>query len=155
MRDQRGCQLVDPGIPGQGAGRDLGQLVIETPRQAFANFENVLLDYVEVVQQPLPGRSDIGAAIGRRGKLGIDLLEDSPGLIESDKKREVPPFAGRFGEPLCRGDGTGPFRQVLGTKQFAPDGAGTEVIPAFSGPLSRLGTKTGKFDGGDVLGLAA
>jgi hypothetical protein len=90
--------------------------MVETARKALADLEDVLLDYMEVVEQPLARRADIGSPVGSNGQLGIDLFQDPPRLIQPVKQREMTPLPARFSQPLGCGNRAGTFGQVLGAE---------------------------------------
>ena len=82
VRDQRDRQLVDARIAGERSAGELRQLAVVAARQALAHLADVLLDDVEVVEQPLAGRADVGPVVGGGGEPGVGLVQDAAGLVQ-------------------------------------------------------------------------
>ena len=82
--------LVHAGIARQRAGGELRELLVVAPRHARADLAQVLLDDVEIVEQPLAGGADVSPALHRRRQCRSRRLEDLPRLIEAIEKRPGP-----------------------------------------------------------------
>jgi hypothetical protein len=115
----------------------------------------VLLDHMVVVQQPLAGGTYADTAVCRGVEPGIGVLQDLPVLLQSDQQwRPAWPASGR--EPLRHGHHLGPFGQVLGAEQLAPNRAGQEILSGI-GPEERSEDGKGpaqiERDGGSRCGM--
>ena len=133
VADQRDGQLVDPGIAGQGAGGQLGQLAVVAAGQALPHLADVLLHHVVVVEQPLAGRTHvgtpslIGVGVARGGEPAVGVFQDAPGVVEPGEERGAPDRP-LDRQPLTGRHLLGPLGQVLGAQQLAADGAGEAIL---------------------------
>jgi hypothetical protein len=94
----------------------------------------VLLDHVEVVQEPFAGRPDVDVALGRVGEPVVGLVEDPARLVKPLQQ----PVAGmgRAGrQPLVLRDRARPLGEELGAEQLAADRTREELVE--SGPGAR------------------
>ena len=153
--DEGDRDLVHPRVARDRAGGELGQLAVVAAGQALADLEDVLLDHVDVVQQPLAGRADVVIALGRRGQPVVGIGHDPPGLVEPIQQA-TPRARGARGEALCLRHRSGAVRQVLGTEELAPDRPGDELVEGWTdgGPAKTAGqdgTEGGSGDGGSRL----
>jgi hypothetical protein len=130
--DEGNGDLVDPRVAGQRSGGELGQLPVVAARQALTDLEDVLLDDVEIVEQPLAGGADVVLALLRGGEPVVRVTEDAAGLVQA-VEQAVTVARGTGGEPLAPRQGPRPLRQPLGAEQLAPDGAGEELVQARTG----------------------
>ena len=104
--DELDRQVVDPGIPGERSVREVRQLPVVPARKILADLGDVVLDDVEVVQQPVPGRTDVER---RRlgGDPGVRVLEDGESPVEPTQERADASGAPAGPEVLATGDGAG------------------------------------------------
>ena len=119
----------------------------------------MLLDHVEVVEQPVAGGADVHLAVGGVGEGVTRLLEQLLGLAEAaeerpDVARAEPAPARRpgrdVGQPLAARQRAGVAGQALGAEQLAAEGAGTAVLAAAAlaagrTPLEEAGEDSGFF----------
>ncbi len=126
--DERDRQLVDPRVARQRAGGQHRQLAVVAAGEALLHLTDVLLHHVIVVQQPLAGGADVGAAIGGGGELGVRVIQGAAGVVEPGEERRAPPVRRHLREPLPRGHVLGPLGQVLGAEQLAADRAGQQIV---------------------------
>ena len=75
MGDDLQRQGIHARIAGQCAAGQLRQLVIEAPRQVFANFAQLLAHDIEIIQQPLCPRRDLFAGTDRGDDLFVCFFE--------------------------------------------------------------------------------
>jgi hypothetical protein len=87
VRDQLDCDFVSARIPGERSCGQLGQLFVVALRQTRPDFSDVLLDDVEIVQQPVAGRADIESALSPAIEFVIDAIEYLFGILETKKQR--------------------------------------------------------------------
>jgi len=80
--DQADGQLVNPRVPGQCAARQLGQLLVVPAREAGPDLAQMLLDHVEIVEEPFARRTNVGAPIDGLAQIDARRLENALGLIE-------------------------------------------------------------------------
>ena len=125
VRDERDRQLVDPGVAGERAPGQLGQLAVIAPRQAVAHLADVLLHDVVVVEQPLSRRPDVGLG---RSQPGVGAGQDGLRAIQPGQQGCPPPLAAT-GDPPLAGEGAGPLGQMLGPQQLAPKRYGDQLLP--------------------------
>jgi hypothetical protein len=89
----------------------------------------VLLHDVVVVEQPVPGRAEVGALVGGSGEARVGALQDAAGAFEAGEQGRAPPAAGsRRRETLAGGRDLGALGEVLGAEELAVDRAGEEVL---------------------------
>jgi hypothetical protein len=128
MRDQGDGQLVDPGIAGQMAARQLGQLAVIAAGQTLPDLADVLLDDVVVVQQPLTRGADVLAAVGGGGEPRVGIFQNPAGAVEARQERGSPPAGRRATQALLRGQGLRPLAEVLGAEQLAADRSREQIF---------------------------
>ena len=133
VRDQGDRHFVDSGVPGQGAGQEFRQLPVIAGRQAGANFEDVFFDDVKIVEEPVPGGTDVSARGGALGQPGVGPVEQPSGAIEPLEEGGAPPPGADRGGPLAGRHGPGPVAEVVGAKEFAPDRADENFIAGGGG----------------------
>ena len=102
VRDERPGQAEDARIALEGPFRELGQLAIEAAREIVADLADLLLDDVEVVDQPLGGRRD-GAFLADRRADGAIRGEQHPAVVAQPLRQ--------------RPTGAGPRRHALGSRE--------------------------------------
>jgi hypothetical protein len=144
MGDEGDDQLVDARVSGEGPARELGELAVVAARETLPYLADVLLDDVEVVEQPLARRSDVGVAVGGVGEPGVGVVEDAPRVVEAREQARAGPPA--RGEALLAGDGARALAQVLGAEQLAADGAREQVLRRSVSPEEQAGEEAGRRD---------
>jgi hypothetical protein len=122
-----------PGIAGERTVEKVRELAVVPARKIEADLCDVVPDHVEVVEQPLSGRTDV-----QRRRLGGDprvrLLEDGESPVEPAQERPDAPSSARGPEVLMTGDGAGVLGETLGTQELAPDRTGEKVGPGVPAP---------------------
>jgi len=93
----------------------------------------VLLNDVEIVQQPVTCRTDIETALGAVVQLLIDAVENSLCVLESEQQRTGAALLLRGEQVVSARDRARPFAQALETKYFATDWTNK----LFAGTVSR------------------
>ena len=86
VRDQLDRHLVCARVSGQRPGCELGQLLVIAFREIGPDLPNVLLDDVEIVEQPVSGRTDVEAVLRSLVQLLVDPVENSSRVFESEQK---------------------------------------------------------------------
>ena len=112
VRDERPRQSVDAGIARQGAVGQLGQLAIEPGREIVADLPQLLVDDVEVVDEPFGRRNDRPLLADGVGDHAIRLAQDAAVVLDARQQAAV------LGSP--RDDGLR-GRQALGVLLEALD----------------------------------
>ena len=92
----------------------------------------MLLNDVEVVEEPFAGRADVAPRGG--AEPGVDLVENPAGPIQPIEERRPSPSAPRGGESLGCRDGPGSLAEVLGPKELAADRTDEDFFPGTVGP---------------------
>ena len=138
--DEGDRDLVDPRIPRERTGGELGQLAVVLPREALADLQDVLLHHVQVVEQPFPGGPDVVVPLRRLGEPVMRVGEDLPGLVQAIQQPMARPRR-LCREALAARHGPGLLGQALGAEQLAPDRAREQLVHG------RLGRDAGKAAG--------
>jgi hypothetical protein len=158
VRDQGDGQLVDSGIAGQIAGRQLGQLAVIAARETLPDLSDVFLDDVVVVQQPLARGTDVLAGVGRGGEPRVGIPQNPAGAVEARQERSPPPPATLgAGQALLRGQGLGPLTEVFGTQQLAADRPREQIFACLRTTRDETGEEAARIqrrDGGTLWVLA-
>ncbi len=128
VRDEGDGDLVHARIAGQRADRELGQLAVIAAREALCHVADVLLDHVEVVEEPLAGRSDIDVARRRLAEACVRVDQDLPRLIQAGEERGSPARSHSDAEPLLAREDPRALREMLGAEQLPADGAGGQGV---------------------------
>ncbi len=89
VRDERERDGVDARVVGEFPRGELGQFVVKTLGQVFADFAQLLLDDVEVIDQPLGGGRDGAPLAHRLGERAVGVDEHAPVLLQP--RQEPPP----------------------------------------------------------------
>ena len=140
MRDERDRQLVDTGVSWQRATRQLGELAVVPARQTLPYFADVLLDDVEVVQQPFAGRAYVDISVGGFRQPGMNVVQDLAGLIETRQQPGPTRRATSLYDLLSGRNLLGPFREMLGAQQLAADRTSEQLI----GSAGAAGAESGQ-----------
>ena len=99
----------------------------------------MLLDDVEVVEQPVAGRTDVNVVLGGGREPGMRVVEDAAGLVEPLEQTGPPPRRVAREDPLAGRDRAGPVGEVFGAQQLAPDRAGErQLLASVGGALEEL-----------------
>jgi hypothetical protein len=101
----------------------------------------VLLDDVEVVQQPFAGRTYVDITVAGFRQPGVNVIQDLAGLIEP--RQQPGPTGGRATsryDLLSGRDCLSPFREMLGAQQLAADRTGEQLI----GSAGAAGAESGQ-----------
>ena len=151
VRDERDRQLVDARIAGERSAGELRQLAVVAARQAFADFADVLLNDVIVVEQPVAGGADVAPGIGRGQQPAMGIGEDASGGIEAREERGAPPAALR--EPLRFRERPRALGESFGAEQVTADRAGQDGLVRIRPAAEQAGDGAGKLEGGDGAGL--
>ena len=126
--DETDRQVVDPRVTGERTVGEVGQLPVVPARKIEADLGDVVPDDVEVVEQPLSGRTDVERSrLG--GDPGVRVLEDGEGPVEPAQQRADASGSPAGPEVLATGDGAGVLGEPLDAQQLAPDRAGEKVRP--------------------------
>ena len=85
-------QRVDPGVAGQVAGRELGQLPVVAARQVLPDHPDLGVDQVVVVEEPLAGRRDELAPVHVVGERAVGIAQETRVVVEAgeDAARHAP-----------------------------------------------------------------
>src|SRR3954462_8045807 len=86
MCDQFDCNFIRARIPCERSGRELRQLLVIPFRKVRPNLPDVLLDDVEIVQEPVAGRTNVEPAFGAFVQFLIDSVENRFGVVESEQQ---------------------------------------------------------------------
>ena len=87
VRDQLDRDFVRARISGERAGRELGKLLVVALGEIRPDLPDVLLDDVEVVEQPVAGRTDVETTLGAGIQLVVDAVENIPRVLEPKQQR--------------------------------------------------------------------
>ena len=87
-------QGVDPGVALKGIGRQLGQLPVVAGRQVLADLPQLLLDEMEIVDQPLRRRRDGPLVAHRFGDRAVRGEQD-PAVVPQARQQPAPSPAAR------------------------------------------------------------
>jgi mannose-6-phosphate isomerase-like protein (cupin superfamily) len=100
----------------------------------------VLLDDVEVVEQPVARRADVDFLVGRGGQPRVGVIEDQPGAVETGEERgATAPAMVAAAEPLAGRDVPGAVDQVLDAEQLAANRAREQLVAGFAASLKEAG----------------
>src|SRR5687768_12097774 len=87
MRYQLDGHFVGARITGKGAGSELGQLFVVALGKICPDLPYVLLDDIEVVEEPVARRTDVETALGAGVELVVHPVEDVSGILEPKQQR--------------------------------------------------------------------
>ena len=93
----------------------------------------MLLDDVEIVEQPLAGRADVHLAVGGVGQPLVRLVQDAAGLVQPDEEAGAS-ARGPGRDALGARERSRTLAEVLGTEQLAADRAGEKLVGGGGGP---------------------
>jgi len=137
----------------------LGQLAIVVVGQVVANLAQLLVDDVEVVNEPLRSGSDRALFPDGVGERAVGVQED-PAVVR-EARQNGPPRTGFAGDPLGRGERFGMLLETLDAEQRRDDRRlgitgrlrGLTDREAIDGPLAE--TVAGRSERGPQLRAAA
>jgi hypothetical protein len=89
----------------------------------------MLLDHVQVVEQPLAGGTYVDLVIGGPGQPGVGIVQDAAGFIETVEQPRLRP-AGSADDALAGRESASPFGQMLGPQQVPPNRSGDQLFRA-------------------------
>ena len=147
--DQLDGQLVDAGIARERSLGELGQLGVVAARQVLADLDDVFLDHVEIVQEPVAGGADVHAPIGGVGERRAGFLQQPFGVVEAAEQRagddlraEMGGAAGRrLGDALAQRERPRVRREAFGAEQLAAERADAALVG--EGPAAESGFSAG------------
>jgi hypothetical protein len=119
MRDQLDCHFVRSRITGERSCGELGKLLVVALGKIRPDLPDVLLDDVEVVQQPISGRADVEAAFSAAVQLVIDAVEYFSRILETKKKRAGTPLFLRREQMMSARYGSRAFTKSLEAEYLA------------------------------------
>ena len=119
MRDVGPRDPEHPRIPFQRTVGELGQLPIEAARQVVANFANLLLDHVKIIDQPLRRRRDRALLANRARDTPIRVEQYAPVLPHARRDRPAAPR--RVGDALRNRQRLAMLFQPLDAEQLGAD----------------------------------
>jgi hypothetical protein len=90
----------------------------------------VLLNDVEIVEQPFAGRADVRTAQRCLGETGVNAIEGLPRVAQAREQARAPLAQGRLParRSLCARERSCAFREMLGAEQLSTDRAGDQAI---------------------------
>ncbi len=119
VRDVCPRETEDPRISLEGAVDELWQLAVVVRGQVVADLAELLLDDVEVVDEPLRGRRDRSLVLDRLGQLAVGLQEQAPVLGHPPGDRTS--RSRTTGDGLGGGEGFAVLLEALDAEQFRDD----------------------------------
>ena len=119
VRDEGPRQSEHAGIPLQRTLRELGQLAVEPRRQILANLAHHRVHHVEVVDEPLRGRSRRSLVADHGSDLAIAQEENPPAVPDPGREAASGSLAGQ--DPLA-GDRLRVLLEPLRAEELGPDG---------------------------------
>ncbi len=125
MGDERPGHAEHPRVLRERSAGELRQLPIVAGRQIGADFSDLLLDHIKVVDQPFGGRRDDRASVDRLGHIAIRREQHGFVVGKSRRQRGALQLARRH--RLRRGEAAGVFFQTLDAEAFRPDGCA--IVP--------------------------
>jgi hypothetical protein len=118
--DERPGEADDARVSLEEALGELRQLAIEAPRQILANFADLLVDDVEVVDQPFRGRGDRALLAYRLRERPICREQDT--AVVGEPRQQGPPAARIVRHALSGGETLGMLLEALAAEQLGADG---------------------------------
>jgi hypothetical protein len=126
--DQGGGDLVDTGVARERSATELGELAVIAAGQALSHLADVLLYDVEVVQEPLPGRSHVELPVAGGREPRMRVVENATRRIEPNEQRRRGATAGSRSDPLRASDRACALGEPVGAQQLTAKWAGEQVI---------------------------
>jgi hypothetical protein len=119
MRDEGPGETEDAGVAGERAVGELRQLSVIAGRQVGADLADLLLDDVEVVDQPFGRRRDLGALVDRFRDRAVGLEQRAAVVGEAPRQRLAVGRRRRHG--LRVREAVGVQQQPFGAEQLGAD----------------------------------
>ncbi len=119
MRDKRPSDAIDAWKASQRPLRELGKFTVIVGGEILADFPNLLLHDVEIVEKPLAGRGNLVAGLRRLGQ--HSKIGDQPVRIFLEAAAKGFPNPCRPANRLRFCETFGVLFKALGTEQFGPD----------------------------------
>jgi hypothetical protein len=132
VRDQLDCDFIGARISRQRSSRELGKLLVVALGKVGSDLPDVLLDDVEVVQQPVSGGTDVEAAFSAAIQLMIDAIENFPRVLETKQQRTDATLFLRWEQMMPARNRTRALTESLEAEYFAPN----RTDEFFAGPVS-------------------
>jgi hypothetical protein len=123
VRDQLDRYLVRARIPGQRTRRELRKLLVITLGQIGPYFTDVLLDDVEVVQQPVARRADVEPTLGSMIQLLVNPIENKLRVVEAQQQRARTTLFLGWEEMMTAGDRARSLTKSFGAQDLTADRA--------------------------------
>jgi hypothetical protein len=123
VRDQFDRYLVRAWIPPQRSGRELGKLLVIALGKIRPDLADVLLNDVEVVQQPVARRTDVESALGPMIQFLVDSIEDYLRVIEANQQRARATLLLGGEKVMAAGNRARAFPKSFGTQHLAANRA--------------------------------
>ena len=120
VRDERPGDSQHARVPREVALGQLRQLPVEAGRQVIADLADLLVDDVEIVDQPFGSRRDDPLLANRLREGAIRLQQGA--RVVPDPRRERTPVPRILGDALGRGQALGVLLEPLDAEQLGPDG---------------------------------
>ena len=117
---------VDPRVARQLAADQLGELALVALGQGFPGLPHLLLDDVEVVQEPLGGRGDGLVAPDRGGEVAVGVAEDPLAVVQPVQDPGAQPLPSV--QPVLAGEPPGVEPEALRPEDLAADGLGRDPV---------------------------
>ena len=116
MRDKCPRDAVHLRIADGGTVRELGQFAIEAGREVVADFTQLFVDDMEVLDQPFRGRRDRLSSAGAGGEHLVRLAQGARVIGNPGQQRQRP--AAIAPDRLSRGEALGVLSQSLDTEEL-------------------------------------
>ena len=112
-------QPVDARVSHEVALRDLGQQTVVALREMVPDVPDLLVNDMEVIEEPLRGRCDLPPLLHRLGNVPVCGQKDPCVLV--DPGEEIFSFGGLFSRALGRGQALGVLLQALHAEDLGAD----------------------------------
>ena len=112
-------EAIDAGAPCEVARRDLRQPAVVTPREVVSDLPQLLVDDVEVVEEPVLGERDLTLRPDRRDDAVICAENYAPVVV--DPRKKITSSDRRLRDAIGRRQAPGVLLQALGAKDLGAD----------------------------------
>ena len=119
VRDVGPGETEDPRVAREVALGELGELAVVVRGQVVADLAELLVDDVEVVDEPLGGRRDRAFVLDRPGQDAVRLQQDA--AVLGDARPDGASPAGRVGDRLGGGQRLGVLLEALDAEELGED----------------------------------
>jgi hypothetical protein len=113
------CEAIDPGAACEVPRRDLRQPAVVAPREVVPDPPELLIDDVEVVEEPLLGESDLPLRPDRIDAAVIGVEKTAP--VVADPRKKIPSSGGLLRDAIGRREALGMLLQARGAKELRAD----------------------------------